>query len=159
MQAETNEGSQKVLEEVQPVIREDPTLFRKAQAIRPQVRDVDVLNKVVEEAKSYSISGEEIPKRLYEFVEQYQVSKKQPYSVDYFGAKEIYNDETKKDFEKIDEFIMAKLKEANQKTSLEAYGEILQKIEEALGLTKNSELFHRIKEIIKFISNEPVGST
>lgn len=133
-------------------IREDPTLFRRAQLIESEVSDKKVLETVVESARQYTLGGTEIPKRFYEFIEQYQESKRQPYAVEFYKAEAIYGEKTKEDFKTIDDYILQALRKANQQTTPEAYEDVLLKIEDALGLTKNSETLHRITEVVKFIN-------
>lgn len=131
----------------------DPTLFRSVQQLATQARDVDILKEVYEDAKQFSINGEPVQdKRLIDFVEQWVVAKNEPYSVEYFDARDI-SMAMREDFKTIDNYIISKLKEANQETSIDSYKAFIKKLEKSLGLTEHSETMHRITEILRFIEN------
>lgn len=109
------------------------------------------MDEVIKDAEEYYINGKKANKSLYEFVEEFQHSQRKPYSVEYFGLKDFFNEKTSEDFEDVDGYILQSLKKANQVSSLDAYNKLLSKIESMIGLTEDSEPFHRLDEILKFI--------
>ena len=133
-------------------VRSDPTLFRAAQQLAPQASDARILQEVYEDAKTYQMGGQDVNKKLVDFVEQWNELTGTPFSTDYFEAQEVLP-VMRKELNQIDRYVISKLKEAHQKTTLEAYQLFTKKLEKALGLTEHSETMHRITEILKFIEN------
>ena len=133
----------------------DPTLFRRAQqdlsvtAVRPDLVK-EVLNEDIK--KSIGTDGE-VDETLFNTVDEYVDVMKEPYSVKYFKAKEVFNGLTEKDFESIDEYILDKIKASNQKTTFEVYNKLLAALEDVLGLSEDHETMHRIVQTVKFIEH------
>jgi hypothetical protein len=94
----------------------------------------------------------EVNKKFVDFVEQWNELTGTPFSTDYFDAHEVLP-VMRKELNQIDRYVLSKLKEAHQKTTLEAYQLFTKKLEKALGLTEHSETMHRITEILKFIES------
>lgn len=151
--------SQEVSQKERPInrldleVKNDLSIFRTANPLPDQLRtaDRDVLDSVVKEAEQYYINGMKADKKLYQFIEEYQLGEKMPYSVEYFGLKEVYNDNTEEDFQEVDAYILEALRNAKQKTTPEAYSKLTFRLEQVIGLTEDSEPFHRLEELLKFI--------
>ncbi len=104
-------------------VKQDFTLFRRAQQeIGENASDKKLFKEVVNDNIKKSIGTDgKIDKSLFQTVQEYIDIAKEPYSVDYYGAKEIYNGLTESNFKAIDKYILDKIKTSNQKPTFDVY--------------------------------------
>ncbi len=133
----------------------DLTLFRKVQReIGGTAENKELFNEVVNEDIKTSIGNDgKVDKALLNTVEEYKDIVKEPYSVDYYMAGEIFNVLTEDNFETIDKYILDKIKSSNQKTTFEVYDKILKALENVLSLSDDHNTMHRIVTVAKFIKH------
>lgn len=138
-----------------PVAKVDLSLFRQAQRnIAETASNKGIFKEVANEDIKKSIGNDgEVDQSLFKSVDEYIEIMKQPYSVKFYNAKEIYNAMTEADFERIDKYVLDKIKSSHQKTTFEVYEKMLRAIEGALSLSDDHDTMHRIVTISKFIKN------
>ena len=133
----------------------DLTLFRNVQReIADTAEKPELFKEVVNEDIKKSIGNDgKVDKALLSTVEEYIDIVREPYSVDYYRAQEIYNSLTEENFEVIDKYILDKIKTSNKKSTFDVYDKILKGLEDVLNISDDHNTMHRITTVAKFIKN------
>jgi len=137
------------------IAKPDLTLFRRAQQeIGSTASNKELFKEVANEDIKKSIGSDgSIDLSLFKTIDEYIEITKEPYSVKFYEAKEIYNEMTEYDFKKIDKYILDKIKKTNQKSTFEVYNKVLRTLEDVLNLSDDHDTMHRIVTISKFIQH------
>ena len=133
----------------------DLTLFRSVQRdMSATAENSELVKEVVNEDIKKSIGNDgKVDKELLSTVEEYIDIVREPYSVDYYSAGEIYNSLTEENFETIDKYILDKIKASNKKSTFDVYDKILKGLEDVLNISDDHNTMHRITTVAKFIKN------